>query len=78
MAMPASSQAARGAYTDSTRLNSHSEHAMGAASALDAAGLPLAGGPLGFAGSRKGRVFLALHFLLLWAVCGTYLSLKYL
>lgn len=40
-------------------------------------GSPLAGGPLGFAGSREGRVFLAFHSLLLWAVCGIYLSLKY-
>ena len=62
----------------STQGSCLSERAMGAASALDAAGLPLAGGPLGFAGSRKGRVFLAFHFLLLWAVCGIYLLLKYL
>lgn len=47
-------------------------------SALGGSGSPLAGGPLGFAGSRKGRVFLAFYSLLLWAVCGIYLSLKYL
>lgn len=47
-------------------------------SAPGGSGSPLAGGPLGFAGSHKGRVFLAFHSLLLWAVCGIYLSLKYL
>ena len=47
-------------------------------SALGGSGSPLAGGSLGFAGSHKGRVFLAFHSLLLWAVCGIYLSLKYL
>lgn len=34
--------------------------------------------PLGFAGSREGRVFLAVPSLWLWAVCGIYLSCKYL